>query len=81
MKKLFNIILLITLCIGFTPAFADVDDNDISNTDESITDDTQETKSFLKEKKKNKKKKGERNVKVQPSIEDDENIILELDRT
>ena len=83
MKNLFNIILLITLCIGLTPVFAD--DNDELNDDETIglkrEASVKEINTDDKARKASKKKKGERNVKVQPSKEDDENIILELDRT
>ncbi len=83
MKKFLNFILLIIICFAFYPAIANEDDNDQASSDESVeatsTEDTKDKKSFLKEKKKNKKNKGARNVKIQPSEEDDENIILELD--
>ena len=75
MKNLFHIILLIIFCIGLSPVFAD---DEISN-DDSVTDDSDKEVS-LKIRKKDKKKKGERNVKIQPNKEDDENIILELDK-
>ena len=69
-------------CVVINPAFAgdiDVNVDDLLDTDESVTLDAQDKSLFLKEQKKHKKKKGERNVKVQPSKEDDDNIILELD--
>ena len=61
------------------PVFAN--DSEKSNDDDLDTENVQDKKSSLKEQKKSKKKKGERNVKVQPDKEDDKNIILELDRT
>ena len=86
MKKLYHIILLIIFCIVLNPAVAK--DYDISNHSDSVIDDQdsdqadeQDNEVFLKDRKKDKKKKGERNTKVQPSKEDDENIILELDKT
>ena len=76
MKNIFHTLLLITLCISL-PAFAD--DDEILNPDDSMTE-GQDKETVLKTQKKNsKKKKGQRNVKVQPNKEDDENIILELD--
>ena len=76
MKNLFHTLLLVTLCIAL-PVFAN--DDEISNPDNSMIED-QDKETILKaQKKNNKKKKGQRNVKVQPSQEDDENIILELD--
>ena len=76
MKRLFYTLLLITLCIAL-PAFANGDE--ISNPDDSMTE-GQDKETVLKAQKKNsKKKKGQRNIKVQPNKEDDENIILELD--
>ena len=88
MKKLYHIILLIIFCIVLNPAFAkdyeianpDDDSATDDQNDDSVTDD-QTTEHFRKEQKKGKKKKGERNSKVQPNKEDDENIILELDKT
>ena len=54
-------------------------DNESIDADESVADDAKSKKPFLKEQKK-AKKKGKRNVTVQPSKEDDENIIMYLDR-
>ena len=86
MKKLYHIILLIVFCIVLNPAFAK--DYEISNHSDSGIDDQdsdqadeQDKEVFLKDRKKDKKKKGERNTKIQPSDEDDANIILELDKT
>ena len=87
MKKLYHIIiLLIVFCIVLNPAFAK--DYEISNHSDSVINDQdsdqadeQDNEVFLKDRKKDKKKKGERNTKIQPNKEEDENIILELDRT
>ena len=71
-------------CMVLSPAFANDDNEDLSTDEETDTvtkDEAQDKESILKDRKKGKKKKGERNVKVQPGKEDDENIILELDRT
>lgn len=88
MKRLSQIILLIIFCIMLSPVIAN--ETDESEPDESevldlkreavyknVDDDID--KSNLEKRKKKKNKKGERNVKIQPSQEDDENIILELD--
>lgn len=80
MKKIYQIILSGLLCIVFCPAFAsDTEDSDKNNTTSVEEVDTNDGDSNFKERKKSKKKKGARNVKVQPNEEDDENIILELD--
>jgi len=74
------------LCMVLNPAFAD--DTDESNDNDEITSLKREAlvkevnideKATLEKRKSSKKKKGARNVKVQPSQEDDKNIILELD--
>lgn len=57
---------------------AEKDRDAVTRVSEIVDSKDIEKESSLKERK-NKKKKGERNVKVQPNQEDDENIILELD--
>ena len=81
MKKIFYIVFLITFCMVHNSSFANEDEvlPDEQNSDEITNNEALDKESFLKDRKKHKKKKGERNVKVQPSQEDDENIILELD--
>jgi hypothetical protein len=81
MKKIVYLTLLFTLCLVFNPAFAnDPDSPDIDEEDYAISEEKSSLReSHTRELKKQKKKKGKRNVTVQPSKEDDENIILELD--
>ena len=81
MKSLFHISLLIMFCIGFSPAFASDPDTNVEIDIDDAIDPTFFRESTTRELKKDKKKKGKRNVKIQPSKEDDKNIILELDRT
>ncbi|MBI3590539.1 MAG: hypothetical protein HY094_04065 [Candidatus Melainabacteria bacterium] len=97
MKKLFSLILPIMFCVAFSSAIASDNDktdglkresttkeiniDNETDVDESVAGNTEDKRAFLKEQKKGKKKKGERNVKVQPSKEDDENIIMYLDKT
>ena len=79
MKSLFNIILLITLCMTLNPVFATNSDLDEQENKISEEGDFQR-ESYTRELKKGKKKKGDRNVKVQPNKEYAENIILDLDK-
>ena len=84
MKKLLHIVLSFMFCMVLSPVFANDDNEDLNTDEESDTvtkDEAPDKESILRDRKKGKKKKGERNVKVQPDKEDDENIILELDRT
>ena len=86
MKKLFYITLLVLLCSTLNPVFAN-DPNKLDSDDNGTTDFQREVstreinidEATLEKRKNSKKKKGQRNVKVQPSKEEDENIILELD--
>ena len=74
------------LCIAVSSAFAD--DTDELNYDDtaslkreaSVKEINADDKAVSEKRNHSKKKKGQRNVKVQPSDEDDENIILELDQ-
>lgn len=65
------------LAILYNPALAGE-----NVTEENILNekDTEENETVLKERKREKKKKGKRNVIIQPNEEDDANIIMYLDR-
>ena len=89
MKKLFHVISIIIFCMLINPVFAndadESDDNETTNLKRESSvkeiDNSDDGKTTSGKRNNSKNKKGERNVKVQPNKKEDENIILELDRT
>ena len=78
-KRLFVLLGVFTLFLQ-QPLYAnDIDVADVDLRERIADPSNEELDKDSKERKVQKKKKGERNVKIQPSKEDDENIILELD--
>ena len=74
MKKIF---ILLVLIIFYNPVLAGKSTNEESVLDERYIE---EGEVVLKERKKENRKKGKRNVIIQPNEEDDANIIMYLDR-